>query len=284
MRQLDDTPSPLECAASICMLASGSKGNAIYISSGKTNILVDAGFSGVEIERRFKVRGLSPEQVDAIVVSHEHNDHLHGVGVLARKYNLPVYISAGTEAAAAGRLGRIETIRNFSCGTAFSIRDIRLHPFSTSHDACDPAGFTFRMDGQKIGLATDLGIATHMVKHHLSDCNYLILEANHDLQMLEAGPYPWPIKQRVKGRTGHLSNDAAKALLMDVYHKELTHVILAHLSETNNTPEKAMSVVSERLSGQGPKLTVALQHTPSPLIEILEPDQLQPDRPGRSKC
>ena len=249
------------------MLASGSKGNAIYINSGKTAILVDAGFSGVEIERRFKARGLSPEQLDAIVVTHEHNDHIHGVGVLARKYHLPVYISARTEAAA-GRMGRIETIRHFTCGTGFSIRDIRLHPFSTSHDACDPAGFTFRMDGRKIGLATDLGLATHMVKHHLSDCHCLILEANHDLQMLEEGPYPWPIKQRVKGRTGHLSNEAAKELCMEVCHKDLSRVILAHISETNNRPEKALSVVAERISGGGPQFTVALQHTPSPVIEI----------------
>ena len=269
MRQLADTPaSPPENPASVCMLASGSKGNAIYINSGKTAILVDAGFSGVEIERRFKARGLSPAQLDAIVVTHEHNDHIHGVGVLARKYHLPVYISARTEAAASGKMGRIETIRHFTCGTGFSIRDIQLHPFSTSHDAADPAGFTFRMDGHKIGLATDLGLATHMVRHHLSDCRCLILEANHDPRMLEAGPYPWPIKQRVKGRTGHLSNDAAKELLMEVCHEGLSRVILAHISETNNTPEKALSVVAERISGGGPEFTVALQHTPSPVIEF----------------
>lgn len=253
---------------SICMLASGSKGNAIYISSGQTTILVDAGFSGVEIERRFKARGLLPDRVDAIVVSHEHNDHLNGVGVLARRYDLPVYMSAKTEAVAAPGMGCIKSIEHFSCGTDFAINDIAIHPFSTSHDACDPAGFTFRINGRKIGIATDLGIATQMVKTHLNDCSCLVLEANHDTRMLEEGPYPWPIKQRIKGRTGHLSNEASKDLLMDVLHDNLAHVILAHISETNNTPEKALGAVAERLGKNAPEVTVALQHTPSPLIYL----------------
>ncbi len=261
-------PDPTSNRVSICMLASGSKGNAIYISSGQTTLLIDAGFSGVEIERRFRARGLAPDQVDAIIVSHEHNDHLHGVGVLARRYGLPVYMSAETQAEAAPRLGCIQTVENFSCGTDFKINDIAIHPFSTSHDACDPAGFTLQINGHKIGVATDLGIATHMVRHHLNGCACLVLEANHDPRMLEDGPYPWPIKQRIKSRTGHLSNDDSKALLMDVMHDNLSHVILAHISETNNTPEKALGVVAERLNGDAPKFTVALQQAPSPLIYL----------------
>lgn len=261
-------PDPTGNRVSICLLASGSKGNAIYISSGQTALLIDAGFSGVEIERRFKARGLMPDQLDAIVVSHEHNDHLHGVGVLSRRYDLPVYMSARTQAEAAPRMGRIQSIENFACGTDFKINDIIIHPFSTSHDACDSAGFTLQINGHKIGIATDLGIATHMVKHHLNGCSCLVLEANHDPRMLEQGPYPWPIKQRIKSRTGHLSNDDSKALLMDVMHDDLSHVILAHVSETNNTPEKALSVVAEQLGKNAPKLTVALQHAPSPLIYL----------------
>lgn len=253
-------------ALSICVLASGSKGNAIYVSSGKTSLLIDAGLSGVEIERRLKSRGLLPGQVDAIVVSHEHNDHLSGVGVLARRYGLPVYMSARTEKEAARTLGRIPAIAHFSCGTGFAINDIAIHPFSTSHDACDPAGFTFRINGCKIGLATDLGIATRMVAHHLRDCTCLILEANHDPRMLEAGPYPWPTKQRIKSRTGHLANEDSKALLMEVCHEGLDHVILAHLSETNNSAEKALSVVCEQLPRKAPQVSVALQHEPTPLI------------------
>jgi phosphoribosyl 1,2-cyclic phosphodiesterase len=261
-------PEPTSNRVSICMLASGSKGNAIYISSGQTTLLIDAGFSGVEIERRFKARGLLPDQVDALLVSHEHNDHLHGVGVLARRYDLPVYMSAGTQAEAESKLGRIKTIAHFDCGTDFRVNDILIHPFATSHDAADPAGFTLQIDGQKIGIATDLGIATKMVRHHLKGCACIVLEANHDPRMLEEGPYPWPIKQRIKSRTGHLSNDDSKALLMDVMHDSLRHVILAHISETNNTPEKALSVVAERLDRNAPQLTVALQDVPSPLIYL----------------
>jgi len=259
-------PPPRPNGVSICMLGSGSKGNAIYISSGATQILIDAGFSGTEIERRFKARGLAPDQLDAIVVSHEHHDHLNGVGVLARRYDLPVYMSAKTQAEAGPRMGRIKTIAHFACGTDFSVNDVTIHPFSTSHDACDPAGFTFRIDGRKIGIATDLGMATQLVKTHLNDCSCLVLEANHDTRMLEEGPYPWPIKQRIKGRTGHLSNEASKTLLMDILHNDLAHVILAHISETNNSPDKALSTVGERLDKNAPKLTMALQHTPSPLI------------------
>jgi phosphoribosyl 1,2-cyclic phosphodiesterase len=261
-------PAGRSTGLALCLLASGSKGNALYISSGRTSLLIDAGFSGSEIERRFRARGLLPDQLDAIVLTHEHQDHMQGVGVLARKYSLPLYVSSRTAEHAADRLGRIPDMKHFSCGTGFVIRDIALHPFSTSHDACDPAGFTVQVNGQKIGLATDLGLATHMVRHHLQGCTCLILEANHDLQMLESGPYPWPIKQRIRGRTGHLSNDAAKALLMEVCHDGLSHVILAHISETNNTPEKALSVVAERLSPRGPKLTVALQDKPSPVIRV----------------
>jgi phosphoribosyl 1,2-cyclic phosphodiesterase len=254
--------------ASVCLLASGSRGNAVYISSGNTTLLVDAGFSGIEIERRFKARGLLPEQVDAIVVTHEHQDHLQGVGVLARRYGLPVYLSRQTADFAISRMGRIDAVEHFSCGTSFTINDITLHPFSTSHDARDPAGFTFRMNGRKVGLATDLGIATQMVRHHLMGCTCLILEANHDPRMLENGPYPWPTKQRIKSRTGHLSNEDARTLFMDVRHDGLAHVILAHISQTNNTPEKALSIVAERIGRHGPEFSVALQDMPSSVIEL----------------
>ncbi len=267
----DFNPLPDHCrskSASICMLASGSRGNAVYISSGSTSLLVDAGLSGAELERRLKLRGISPEELDAIVVSHEHDDHLRGVGVLARKHSLPVYISPETETEAHEKLGRIETIRHFCCGIDFFIGDISVHPFSTSHDACDPAGFTFSMNGCKIGIATDMGAATRMVKYRLRGCSCLVLEANHDPRMLEEGPYPWPLKQRIKSRTGHLSNDDSRSLLMDVMHEGLSHVILAHLSGTNNTPEKALSAVAGYTGNCRPEFTVALQDSPSPVIYL----------------
>jgi phosphoribosyl 1,2-cyclic phosphodiesterase len=250
------------------MLASGSRGNSIYVSDGETSVLVDAGLSGIEIERRMKSRNLNIKNIDAIIVSHEHSDHIQGVGVLARRYNLPVYISPATHTTAESQLGTIQQINNFSCGSEFNIKGLTIRPFSISHDASDPAGFTLGSNGQKIGIATDLGIATAMVKEHLRNCCCLIIEANHDVPMLEEGPYPWPVKQRVKGRTGHLSNESSRELLMDVIHDQMTHVILAHLSETNNTPEKALQVVTERLGNTHLNVSVAAQSTASPLIEL----------------
>ncbi len=259
-------------AISICLLASGSRGNAIYLSDGNSRILIDAGLSGVEIERRMQSRGLDPEQLDGIVVSHEHTDHIQAVGVLSRRFKLPVYISDETYTAARNQLGRIETAHSFSCGTPFRIGNFELHPFSISHDASDPAGFTVTSNGTRIGIATDLGIATTMVKTHLQDCAALVIEANHDRTMLEQGPYPWPLKQRIQSRSGHLSNDDTTRLLKEVLNEKLKHVILAHLSEQNNTPEKARGTVGQALQGTRVNLSVAVQGCCSELFTIKGPN------------
>jgi len=243
----------------VCILASGSKGNAIFISSGDTSLLIDAGLSGIEIERRLRSRGLDPKDLNAILVSHEHSDHIQGVGVLSRRYKLPVYINSKTQKAAVSQLGNIHDFKKFECGSMFTINDLSIHPFSISHDALDPCGFTVNQNGTKIGIATDLGIATSMVKEHLKGCTLLILEANHDEQMLINGPYPWPVKQRIKSRTGHLSNEASKTLLNELQHEGLKHVMLAHLSETNNTPQKAVNEVGRALTRCKARLDVALQ-------------------------
>lgn len=250
------------------MLASGSKGNSIYISTGQTSVLIDAGLSGVEIERRMASQKISVSEIDAIIVSHEHSDHIKGVGILARKHKLPVFISSKTKKAADVQLGRVDLINLFSCGCEFAINGLVIRPFSTSHDADDPAGFTISSGSKKIGIATDLGIATAMVKQHLKGCDCVVLEANHDLRMLEDGPYPWPLKQRIKSRTGHLSNDSSRELLMEVLHDGMSHVILAHLSETNNTPEKALTAVTQRLDRHHPNLSIALQHAAGPIISL----------------
>ena len=252
----------------ICILASGSRGNAVYISGGSTSILIDAGLSGIEIERRLKSKELCPEDLDAIIVSHEHTDHIQGVGVLSRRFNLPVYISSKTEKAAVSQLGNIRVIKNFKCGSTFMIKDLSIHPFSISHDAEDPSGFTVNQNGAKIGLATDLGIATSMVKEHLKGCSLLILEANHDEDMLLNGPYPWPVKQRIKSRTGHLSNEASKNLLKEVQHDRLKYVILAHLSKTNNTPQKALSEVGRAITNCHAQLDVATQDECGALLRL----------------
>jgi len=243
----------------VCVLASGSKGNATFISSGDTSLLIDAGLSGIEIERRLKSKGLDPKNLDAILVSHEHSDHIQGVGVLSRRYKLPVYINSKTQKSAVSQLGNLHDFKKFECGSMFTINDLFIHPFSISHDAKDPCGFTVNQNGTKIGIATDLGIATSMVKEHLQGCILLILEANHDEQMLINGPYPWPIKQRIKSRTGHLSNTASRTLLNELQHDGLKHVMLAHLSETNNTPQKAVNEVGRALTRCKARLDVASQ-------------------------
>ena len=242
-----NNPQVTQCSLSVCVLASGSKGNAVYVSDGRTAILVDAGLSGVEIQRRMSAAGLDVKGLNAIVVSHEHSDHIRGVGVMARRHDLPVYATQATASASSGQLGRIHDMRFFDIGQSFSINDLTIHPFATSHDARDPSGFTVAQNGRKVGIATDLGIATGMVKHHLKTCSLLVLEANHDPVMLTEGPYPWPLKQRIKSRNGHLSNQDSRDLLGEIKHEGLRHVILAHLSETNNTPEKALRALQEAI-------------------------------------
>ncbi len=249
----------------VCMLASGSRGNAIYVSDGTTAVLFDAGLSGIEIQRRMASRGLSPDNLDAIVVSHEHNDHVNAVGVLARRFGLPVYINAGT-LRAAERMGALPQAVDFACGAAFRINTLNIRPFSTSHDAADPVGFTVERDGRKMAIATDLGIVTAMVREHLRGAHILVLEANHDPDMLINGPYSWPLKQRIRSRLGHLSNQDTRELLKSVVHPGLQHVILAHLSETNNTPHKARSEVGLALDDVRVRLTVSTQDRSSKLI------------------
>ena len=252
----------------LCVLASGSKGNAIFVSSGHASLLIDAGLSGIEIERRMESRGLSPENLDAILVSHEHTDHIQGVGALSRRFGLPVYVNRKTRAAALPQLGKIDDLRDFECGIPFKLKNLDLHPFSIPHDAQDPAGFIINRNGAKIGIATDLGIATAVVKEHLKSCHLLVLEANHDPTMLIDGPYPWPLKQRIKGRTGHLSNEDSKLLLEEVSHGGLQHVILAHISDTNNTPEKALDVVRRAITGGDVCISASTQAVSGKMLYI----------------
>ena len=263
----DDQRSGVNFRLAVCLLASGSKGNAIYISDGRTSVLLDAGLSGIEIERRLRARGLTPRDLNAIIVSHEHADHIQGVGVLSRRYRLPVCINRKT-AKTAPQLGKIHDVVYFSCGNRFHINGLEIRPFPISHDAEDPAGFTISNNGSKLGVATDLGTVTGVVKEHLQGCHALILEANHDPEMLIAGPYPWPLKQRIQSRLGHLSNHAAETLLREIVHPELKHVVLAHLSETNNTPQKAHDALAPALGAHPIQLKVAAQDHCTEIIRL----------------
>ena len=240
----------------LCPLASGSKGNSLFVSCRNSSILIDAGLSGIEIERRLNAVNISPESLSAIIITHEHSDHVKGAGILSRRFKLPVYITQKTYQACRG-LGKIEDICFFECGTPFEIDQILISPFSISHDAKDPVGLTMEYNNHKIGVATDLGIATSLVKEHLKNSNILYLESNHDPEMLINGPYPWHLKQRIKGRTGHLSNLDAGSLISELKTDNLKHVILAHLSEENNCPQKAVQEILKNLNGSNVTLHVA---------------------------
>jgi len=261
---------PGECddgVLSVCVLGSGSRGNSIYVSDGSTSILVDAGFSAREIDRRMRSQGFDPARLNAILITHEHTDHVRGVERLVRRHHLPVYLTAGTHRQAAS-LQCLPEIHPFVCGSELRINTLTVRPFSISHDAQDPAGFTIGANGSRIGIATDLGHVTALVREHLRGCRLLILEANHDPEMLMGGPYPWFLKQRIRSRNGHLSNQESCRLLEDILHPALEQVVLAHLSETNNTPAKALAEMSTLLSGTCVRLSAASQTVPSPLLRL----------------
>lgn len=219
------------------VLASGSRGNSILVCSEKTRVLVDAGTTCKELVCRLERTPVRPKNLDAILLTHEHSDHVSAAGTLSRKFNLPVYLTRGTLENLPPNIGRCATVTVFGTGKCFEIGDLRIHPFATSHDAGEPAGFIIEHNGLRLGICTDLGIATNLVKVRLQGCHGLVLEANHDVATLLDGPYPWFLKQRIRSAHGHLSNDDACNLLEAVHHEGLRCVTLAHLSETNNNPD-----------------------------------------------
>ena len=312
------------------VLASGSKGNATVVSAGRTRILVDAGLSCRELFRRMKLAGEDPETLDAILITHEHVDHINGLAVTARKLGIPVYFTEATHRAwmrwltprrqmtyaqwldecrkqAAERQAEIDagsafeaepddpedaeaappphavrtepdadqsqplkdsrpaavwppsrredptwlpSVEYFQAGQPFEVGDIAVSPFTIPHDAADPVGFVFRAEGVRMAFATDLGYIPPNVKAQLKRVDLLLLESNHDLEMLRDGPYPWAVKQRVLSRVGHLSNEAAADFLLNSYDGQATYVILAHLSENNNLPELARVAAERALNGR----------------------------------
>ena len=254
----------------VCLLASGSKGNSLFIKSGESRILVDAGLSGRQIESRLVNIGEDPSKLDAILVTHEHRDHVTAVGPLARRYKLPVFINSKTHAAMPSP-GHLAQLTEFAAGNRFNVRDLEIAPFSITHDASDPVGFLIDTPEGRIGVATDLGIATRLVADQLKQCRVLILESNHDEDMLRDGPYPWHLKQRIRSRHGHLSNVAASDLLDGLLWDGLDAVFLAHLSETNNDPKLAHHSANAVLGQQNfcnPQLVVGSQGRESVCFEV----------------
>ncbi|MFZ0448294.1 MAG: MBL fold metallo-hydrolase [Desulfatiglandaceae bacterium] len=254
-----------------CTLASGSSGNVCYIETAQTRILVDAGLSGREIVGRMGLIGIEAETLNAIFLTHEHQDHIKGAGPLSRRFGLPVYLSEGTLRKGEKKLGKLENAVLMNAGDKISVNDITVETFTKCHDASDPLGLVVRSNGKKLGVVTDLGRSTAVVEDHLKGCEALVMEFNHDPVMLEEGPYSLELKRRIKGAEGHLSNDQAGDLLASVGHQNLKHLVLAHLSEINNRPEKAYNlavVTLERLGFTHVEVTVARQDKPGRILEI----------------
>jgi phosphoribosyl 1,2-cyclic phosphodiesterase len=227
------------------LLGSGSKGNATLVEKGSTHLLIDNGFSLRELERRLGRIGREAGDLSAILVTHEHSDHISGVGALARKYRIPVWMTPGTWKRQ--RTGEVPKISLFNCHQDFIINDIQVHPFPVPHDAREPAQFVFSDGAKRLGILTDSGTVTPHIEAQLDGCDALILECNHDDEMLRTGPYPMVLKMRVGGDLGHLSNDQAEAVLNDIDSSRLQHLIAAHLSEKNNLPALACEALSRGL-------------------------------------
>lgn len=227
----------------VASLGSGSRGNATVVATAATRLLIDCGFSLRESRRRLRRLGLEPAALDAILVTHEHSDHAAGVGALSQAYGLPVYASYGT--AASGRLGSCATLRRFNAGAAFTVGDIAVNAVAVPHDAREPCQFRLRADGLSLGVLTDLGSVTAHVVEAFQGCHGLVLEFNHDRALLAAGDYPPPLKRRVGGGWGHLNNDQASGLLTALDSAALRQLVIAHVSEKNNSEAAVRGVLAD---------------------------------------
>lgn len=224
-----------------CSLGSGSAGNALLVRSRNACLMLDCGFGPRELERRLSVRGMHPRDINAIVVTHEHSDHVGGVAAVVRRFGIPVYTTAGT--AKAARLDP-QGLTVLESERPVCVGDIEVMPVTVPHDAREPCQMVFSRAGRSLGVLTDLGHVSRLVRERFSACDALVLECNHDEKMLEEGPYPWPLKRRVGGSHGHLSNAQAAELLAGARLGSLQHLVAAHLSEQNNSPLKAREALS----------------------------------------
>ncbi len=255
----------------ICVLGSGSRGNSTLVATERTRLLMDAGFSKRETYARLAAMGEKTDAFDAIIISHEHVDHVNGLRSLALDLQVPIYISHGTHAAIRWD-PRLERFELFRPGEKFTVGDIEVTPFTIPHDAADPVAFTVHAEGVKLGIVTDLGYIPEVVKQHVRGCACLVFESNHDLEMLRGGPYPWYVKQRVMSRHGHLSNKATSEFLGGDYDGSAAVLVLAHLSENNNLPELARMSAEEGLARRNgtsrPNLHLASQTNPTPVFRF----------------
>lgn len=241
-----------------CPLASGSKGNCLYIGTENTKLLIDAGLSAKMIVDKLSQIDVSIDEIDAVLITHEHIDHIRGLGVLCSKFNLPVFANSETAKAILSQSSHPLKFKIFSTGESFVYGDIEIQPFSIQHDAVDPVAFTFSLGGMKIGVCADLGFASTLVESQLRECDYLYIEANHQPEMVHASARPMIYKQRVLGRQGHLSNESCAQLIRSVLHKNLKHIYLAHLSSECNAPELALTIIRKMLESCGSDIGVSV--------------------------
>jgi phosphoribosyl 1,2-cyclic phosphodiesterase len=257
----------------VTVLGSGSEGNATLVESGGVAILIDAGFSGRDLEQRLETCGVPTSALRAIVITHDHGDHTRGMGIIARRYGVPLFLTEKTLAACAALLNGKEAVQRYRSSEPFRIGPFEVQPFLTVHDAADPVAIAVKHvdNGCKLGVATDLGRPTAAVYAALKDSHVLVLEANHDEAMLWNGPYPWSVKQRIASSHGHLSNRASADLVRQLYHPALSSVILAHLSVHCNTGSLARSVVERVLDRKGYRgnVTVAPQDKPMQTLDVM---------------
>jgi phosphoribosyl 1,2-cyclic phosphodiesterase len=234
-----------------CPLSSSSKGNAIYIQTHDTKILIDCGLSGKRMKESLQHLGVSIDDIDAILITHEHIDHIRGLNILGVRHQIPILANSETAKEIVRIIGDCPKFHIFSTGESFVFKDLLIHPFSVSHDAADPVMFTIQFDDVKLGFCTDLGMVSSLVEHNLRGCDHLYVESNHQPEMVYASSRPPVYKERVLGRSGHLSNAECAGLIAKVHHEGLKTVTLAHLSEECNSPEMARKVVEEGLSRAG---------------------------------
>jgi phosphoribosyl 1,2-cyclic phosphodiesterase len=259
------------------VLSSGSKANCTFVEAGGVRFLVDCGLSGKQAEARMAEVGVDPKTLSAILVTHEHADHIHGVATLSRRYGIPVYANAGTMERIAKPRGR----EIFKTGSDFCVGQVEVTPFSIVHDAKDPVGFSIRAEGFKLVLVTDLGRVTTLVQEHARGANAILLESNHDQEMLQSCSYSWDLKQRISSTHGHLCNEAAGQLLQEIMHPELFHIVLGHLSENSNTPQLALQATNrylERCADQATGLQTLLCGNVYESLPCLEIDGVSPKK------
>lgn len=240
-----------------CSLASGSSGNCQYIETDKAKLLIDAGLSGKKIQEALVSIEVDPSTINGILVTHEHRDHIHGIGILSRRFNIPIYANENTWVSMKPQIGEVkeENIIVFDTDRFFEINDLNIHPFRTSHDAIEPVGYSFYNKDIKISIVTDTGYVSEEVKENIKNSHLFLIESNHDVEMLKVGKYPWYLKKRILSENGHLSNDDAGRLLAEILCGSNEYILLGHLSKENNFPELAYQTVANILTEKGIDIT-----------------------------